>query len=600
MASDDLLDDFDDHPSLSASLEDFEHNGEHSENLRSPILEIPSHHSGFYQSETCESDVPGSESGSPFSPPGGRTSVFRGSGTGWFRHEPYRQEHVGGGYSGGLHPTSREASPQHENAHDGDLTIAANVRLPTDSPLKRSPSPSPQPHDTNEAELGREAGEHEDTGGLPSGKESSNNYIRFAIKAEMQHRTEAFEAVYAYFGGTYRYMTRSRTSTIISALIVGLSYVALRLLFTPPTLPPSPDLIKVAGLAGSYEPLIFYSENSLTHIEDLQETGTAVWDLGESVRYSSIPSSKIISETLDSLSANLKQLALSLTKFFAVVDGDVDGYSHPLPYSFTLIIIVMAWAQGELSSIPSPSFPSITTAFDNVHSLLCRFGIFESPAGTPTTLGETFNNIFGKTTPQRTSATMQRTFHEFLSVLEHSITRELSFSVNLFGLFDAIDEEFFNVAQTAIRESGGQQREEGELLSSLWSRAMGTRAARLRKFERNKELLLNVRKKTVGNKHLVAAHHSKLLSLKMNLEILRTTLVSEMVRANDSSTMSVAQQVKGLESTYQLLKVARERQKRKWKQNLLTASERFSAAAERLVVGQDGEDGGIYEIDGRS
>ncbi|KAI9761758.1 MAG: hypothetical protein M4579_000852 [Chaenotheca gracillima] len=589
MANVEVLEDFDDHPSLSASLEDFEHNGEVSENFRSPVLEIPAHHSGFYQSEDGDgSELRGSDSGGPFSPPAGRRSAFQSPGAAWFRHEPYLQERLAGSRDGRLYAASRDTSPQYESANEGDLTIAANIRLPTDSPLKRSPSPSPGPDMRMDAaqepaeEVGREL----------VGPIRESGDIRFAVKAEVQHRTEAFEAAFTYFGKVIERATRTRTSTICSILAFFISWTALRLIFTRPPLPPSPDLIKVAGLAGSYEPLIFYSENSLTHIEDLQETGTAVWDLGESVRYSSIPSSAVISETLDSLSDNLKELALQLTRFFAIVDGDVDG-----------IILVMAWAKGELLAIPSPSAASITTAFDNFQSLLSRVGVLEDSTGKPTGIGRIFNAIFGRSTPQRTHHTLQRTFQEFLGVLEDSINRELQFSIKLFALFDAIDREFFNVGAIAMRECGeaDQEQEGGELLSSLWSRAMSSRAARLRKYERNKELLLNIRKKTLGNKHLVAAHHSKLLSLKMNLEILRTTLVSQMVRANDSSTMSVEQQVRGLDTTYELLRKAREQQKLKWKENIVTASERFSAAAGRLVLGStDGEEGsaeGVYEID---
>ena len=89
---------------------------------------------------------------------------------------------------------------------------------------------------------------------------------------------------------------------------------------------PVPDLVKVAGLARSFEPLIFYSENGVRQIGDLQETGVAVWDLGESVRSSNMTSGPIIVKELDDLSDSLRTLAVELTKFFAHVDGDVDGY----------------------------------------------------------------------------------------------------------------------------------------------------------------------------------------------------------------------------------------------------------------------------------
>lgn len=84
--------------------------------------------------------------------------------------------------------------------------------------------------------------------------------------------------------------------------------------------------MKVAGLARSFEPLIHYSQNGVAQIGDLQETGVAVWDLGESVRYSNMTSAPIIARELDNLGESLKTLAVELTRFFANVDGDIDRY----------------------------------------------------------------------------------------------------------------------------------------------------------------------------------------------------------------------------------------------------------------------------------
>lgn len=97
-------------------------------------------------------------------------------------------------------------------------------------------------------------------------------------------------------------------------------------LFQPLIIGPGPDLVKVAGLARSFEPLIHYSENGALQIGDLQETGVAVWDLGESVRYSNMTSAPIIVKELDDLSESLKTLAIELTRFFANVDGDIDRW----------------------------------------------------------------------------------------------------------------------------------------------------------------------------------------------------------------------------------------------------------------------------------
>ena len=128
-------------------------------------------------------------------------------------------------------------------------------------------------------------------------------------------------------------ITKSRTSLISAVLFALLSFLALRTIFQPGIPPPVPDLVKVAGLAKAFEPLIFYSENGVQQIGDLQATGVAVWDLGESVRSTNMTSAPIIVKELDDLSDSLKTLAIELTRFFANVDGDVDGYV-PFPTSF--------------------------------------------------------------------------------------------------------------------------------------------------------------------------------------------------------------------------------------------------------------------------
>ena len=142
---------FDDHPSLSASLEDFEQNDN-----RSPLFGLPSQHSGF-KSEESEADAE-SSAGDPWSPPAWRRP---NTGSGWYRHQPYLQGNPS------LKPSaspsrSRETSPQYESAQEdeGDVTMPANIPLPRGSvsPVKeRSPSPSPYP-DAGE-EFARKFGE---------------------------------------------------------------------------------------------------------------------------------------------------------------------------------------------------------------------------------------------------------------------------------------------------------------------------------------------------------------------------------------------------------------------------------------------------------
>ena len=158
---------FDDHPSLSASLEDFEENP----SPRSAGFRFPSQHSGFRSGHSTDPDETldnGSSTGDPWSPPGFKRmymdqnnhnpQLFSSSmaGSAWYRHQPYPR------HAPALKPTpgssamgSREPSPQYEDAlekppdtdYPADLLLPASIPLPpgTDSPLKgRSPSPEPE------------------------------------------------------------------------------------------------------------------------------------------------------------------------------------------------------------------------------------------------------------------------------------------------------------------------------------------------------------------------------------------------------------------------------------------------------------------------
>lgn len=411
--------------------------------------------------------------------------------------------------------------------------------------------------------------------------------IRFAVRAEVQHR-EPFAAMFGYLRGKFDKITSSKSNTTLSVIVLLCSVAFMRALFLPVLPQAIPDLVKLSGFARSFEPLIYYSENGVQQIGTLQETGVAVWDLSESVRGTNMTSAPIIVRQLDELSDSLKSLSLELTRFFANVDSDIDS-----------ILIVMDWAKRELETLsaqPPSTLPTIV--FDNVHNMLSRLGALEHTSEIPdsgstatttttTTLGHVVMAVFGPTSAQRTRATLTRTFTEFLSVLEESINSELSHSTALFALFESIDRQFLNLQRTVVRESDAQERAEGEMLSSLWTRVLGPDAAAVRKYEKNKKLLANVRSRTVANKHLLVDHRGRLLTLKVNLETLRRKLVSPLVRRNDSVSfvgiegVSVSSssgssgrmlgpveavidgQIKGLESTYDYLRSVRERQKAK-------------------------------------
>lgn len=340
---------------------------------------------------------------------------------------------------------------------------------------------------------------------------------------------------------------------------------------------PGPDIVKVAGLARSFEPIIHYSESGVAQIGELQETGVAVWDLGESVRSSNMTSAPIIVRELDELSESLKTLAIELTRFFANVDGDIDRYA-PLTssnsYPFLIqhsILIVMEWAKREMAQVAGHLPSRVESAYSNLHVYLRRCG------GDPVSTALT--SVFGVPQAELTKTTLQRTFNEFLNVLEESINTELTYSTSLFGLFEAIDRQFLNLQRTVIREVDSQETNEasaGNELAELWRRRLGSNKSRIAKFEKNQRLLASIKQKTVQNKLTLVEHNGKLLALKSSLEILRKRLVSPLVRNNESSTLSVEEQIKGLDSTYDFLRIARQQQKDGMLERLYSSGRRNS------------------------
>ncbi|KAJ5173390.1 hypothetical protein N7492_005983 [Penicillium capsulatum] len=603
---------FDDHPSLEASLEDFENNSR-----RSPLFGLPSQHSGFRSEESDGEDEDPPPPEPRWSPPGLRQHDYVPD-SGWYRHQPYPRDkrainerlHLKPTVGLNLSPSqSREPSPQYEDALEGpredrgsDDTVAANVPLPigADTPQTgRSPSPGPPPN------LGATHHRSEDDGS-GSGVENLSNYIRFAVRAEVQHR-EPIAAIWGSLRRKFDRITSSKANTALSILVLLVSIVIMRALFLPGLPQAIPDLVKLSSFARSFEPLIYYSENGYQQIGSLQETGVAVWDLSESVRGTNMTSAPIIVGQLDELSESLKSLSLELTQFFTDVDSDIDS-----------ILLVMDWAKRELSRLsaqPPTSLPTIV--FDNVHNMLSRMGaleysgISEGDAATrPTTLGHIVLAIFGPTSAQQTRATLTYAFTEFLSVLEESINSELTRSTALFALFESIDRQFLNLQRTVVRESDAQERAEGEMLSSLWTRVLGPDSVAVRKYEKNKKLLANVRSHTVANKHLLVDHRGRLLTLKVNLETLRRKLVSPLVRRNDSVSFMgvdgaaagrmlspveavIDGQLRGLEGTHDYLRSVRERQKAKVMEILYgyTAGRKVPAAILNEIGAEEGEGG---------
>ena len=249
----------------------------------------------------------------------------------------------------------------------------------------------------------------------------------------------------------------------------------------------------------------------------------------------------------------------------------------------------MDWARRELSQLQQlPSAP-LSSAFDNIHGALSEAGVLENQrTGQPTRLGHLATFVFGPSRPQRTRQTLQRTFDEFLGVLEEAIATELDHSLALFRLYEAIDHQFLNLGRIVARESSAQDERHADLLAGLWARVLGPKASEVRKYERNRLLLQNVREKTVRNKGVLQDHNSRLLTLKASLEALRRKLVSPLVRSVNSSTLTVEDQIRGLADVGTYLEGVRARQKSK----LLEMLYGGGAAAGRRTI----EERGYYDL----
>lgn len=348
----------------------------------------------------------------------------------------------------------------------------------------------------------------------------------------------------------FGYITQSFTHffTFLFTCFIALSM--LRALFSKPTPLPGPDIVKASGLARTFEPLVHFSDHGKEQVIQLQDTSVAVWDLGESVRAVNMSSSRIIVDELDGLADNLRTLAMELTRFCAHVGGDVDA-----------IVLVMQWAKTNLESIEQPKDGSVISALDNVHGLLSKVGLLQTN-GELNSAGRLVQAIFGLTPRQKSALKLHHTFNEFLATLEDTIANELKLATELFKIFESIDKQFHNLHRVVIRETDQQERELGQQLSSLWVQMMSSKREAVKsKFDKNKELLLKLRERTVFNKRMLAAHNTQLQTLKSNLEVLRAKLVSPLIRSNGSDIPSLEKQIQSLEETYEYLRDSRRPQR---------------------------------------
>lgn len=215
---------------------------------------------------------------------------------------------------------------------------------------------------------------------------------------------------------------------------------------------------------------------------------------------------------------------------------------------------------------------TLSAAYDNVHNILSQAHILEDSSGALTPLGTAASFLFGLSNPQREQRVVQSVFREFLTVLEDSIQSELQHSLTLFALFEAVDRHMLNLARTVVRESSAQEELHADLLSGLWARILGPRAADVRKFEQNRLLLRDVRDKTVRNRGILEDHNTKLLSLKSSLEGLRAKLVSPLVRGANATTLSLEDQIHGISDVSSYLGDVRRVQKGRVMESMFASS----------------------------
>lgn len=602
------------HPSLSlAGSMDSPDLPYNSREFSPTMPEMPSQHSGFRSN--LNSDYSEQSSRRSYSPP-----AWRKAGSGWFDHHSLSPSRAG--------RRSKEPSPQYHDAleEEGDVTahnIASRIPLPGSPTKGRSPSNTPEPQlgergrevDRGGGDARIESNEEPESPALETPTQSNCKCLLFLLKTNTQYivasvlrsplpnacdnmtravrhharamsitksipthtppkltkicradfrfstrldvvqKTQPIEDTVATFRKAYHHIRQSKWHAFSYALAAVMAWTLAVNLFSTPQSGPVPDLIKVAGLAKSFEPAIYYSERGHAQIGDLTETGVAVWDLGESVRNTNMTSAPIIVHQLDELSDSIKTLASELTRFFAGVDGDIDN-----------ILLTMEWAQRELTALATVPTSTISSLWSNTHALLTRAGLTH-----PSQLAQA---LLGQTREQLSRATLERVFTEYLSVLEDAINSELTYSMQLFQLFEAIDKQFLNLQRSVIREQDTQERLEGDFLGSLWTKVIGVNASKLRKYEKNRDLLASVRDRTVLNKRVLVDHNQRLRQLQSNLETLRRKLVSPLVRSQNSSTLGVEEQVKGLEGTYVQLKASRETQRRKMLELVFGAGDR--------------------------
>jgi hypothetical protein len=275
-----------------------------------------------------ESESEASET--PFSPPGWRRAA-----------SGFQQHHRSEPSTSGIRD-----SPDLDDGVD-DTISPARIPLPA-SPVKMTPAPSADPMldlrrpTEDRAMQSPERVDREDS--ILSEPPSNNclsirfcttsltgSVIRFAVRAEVQHRTDPIESAIEWIRANVDSMKNIRPSTILAlvALVFAFS-LGKSILLSPPEPLPSPDITRATHVARNFEPLIYHSQSGMQQVGDLQSTSFALWDLGESLRTTNLTSGPLIVSQLDEVSQSLDTLVIELTRFFVSVDGDIDRFAYIL------------------------------------------------------------------------------------------------------------------------------------------------------------------------------------------------------------------------------------------------------------------------------
>lgn len=256
---------------------------------------------------------------------------------------------------------------------------------------------------------------------------------------------------------------------------------------------------------------------------------------------------------------------------------------------FSSILITMEWAKRELQSIQGPKIGVIDTVLDNVHGGLSKIGLLSRSDGTPNAAGQVFNSILGHTSAQRSRDTTQRIFDSLLSDLEENITNELGRADTLFQLFESVERQFQTLHRSVAKEEDSLTTKKDEFLASMWRNTINNKM-KIKKYEKNLQLLKDVRASTLTNKSELKSHIQIIRSVKDQLDKARKNLISPLIRTAQSNSFGIEQQLQDLTGTYGFLKGLRDGQKKK------VLKELWEGPKKRIAITSgETEEGGVEE-----